>query len=944
MYVTKEMTKEELFYWKLKNDRVWYIENFLKIRDKKSRLVPFKLNKAQSIVEEKIKWCEENNKLKRFIVLKARQMGLSTLFEGLIFQDTSTNSFKNSMIIAHEDKATSNLFAMSKLFLDELPDVLRPMIKYSNEKALVFENPSNDIDEKKKNPGLRSKITISTAGTTEAGRSATIHNLHACLHKDSLIVLANGTTKSIKDICIGDTVVTSSGCFANISNKWNVGEKDTFAINTWLSNENLYVTKEHKILTQDGYKVCSDLKQSDFIKIPTIEFKNTDKTYKYHIEQNSIGKKYNTDISFEYNYDFGYLVGYYLAEGYIIKQSSTQKESYSGITFTCEKNETFIENALKCLSDITYTRKDVVFEGTNKKQITLYSKTLAHAINNLCGRTTEKHIPHNVFDTNCEFAKGIIRGLYDGDGSKTKLDRVSLTTVHENLARQLKRMIIAVGYGVPSVSYRTNKFRYGVKNKDIYLIDMNGDTFKRYNGIVVDTPHKATKYKYIDGDVFVKVRRIEPYESSTVYDVEVNHSDHNFETPIGIVSNSEVAFFPDAKTTMLGLLQSIPDEMNTLVVLESTANGVGDWFHDMWQKAVKGENEFIPIFLPWFIDPAYTRPFSSKAEKQQFIDEINIVTRNTKGDPIRTYEYELMEKHNLTYEQLNWRKYTIKNKCHGDEILFMQEYPSTADEAFISSGRPKFSIKALKKYETITAEPTRGYLKADEVGEVTFFEDPQGYISIWKQPEPDKFYCIGADVAEGLAQGDYSCAVVGDADTFDIIAMWHGHIDPDLFGIELIKLGKFYNEAYLGVENNNHGLTTLTTIKREEYWNIFFSKSYDRISDTITQKIGWSTTSRTKPLMIDKLAEFVREMYIGIYSSLIISEMFTYVIDDKGHTNAQIGCFDDTVMATGILLQLLLEGKSETFIPEVPIDQRKKIRREIIDPLFEENGDLEYSE
>lgn len=586
MYVTKEMTKEELFYWKLKNDRVWYIENFLKIRDKKSRLVPFKLNKAQSIVEEKIKWCEENNKLKRFIVLKARQMGLSTLFEGLIFQDTSTNSFKNSMIIAHEDKATSNLFAMSKLFLDELPDVLRPMIKYSNEKALVFENPSNDIDEKKKNPGLRSKITVSTAGTTEAGRSATIHNLHA----------------------------------------------------------------------------------------------------------------------------------------------------------------------------------------------------------------------------------------------------------------------------------------------------------------------------------------------------------------------SELAFFPDAKTTMLGLLQSIPDEMNTLVVLESTANGVGDWFHDMWQKAVKGENEFIPIFLPWFIDPAYTRPFSSKAEKQQFIDEINIVTRNTKGDPIRTYEYELMEKHNLTYEQLNWRKYTIKNKCHGDEILFMQEYPSTADEAFISSGRPKFSIKALKKYETITAEPTRGYLKADEAGEVTFFEDPQGYISIWKQPEPDKFYCIGADVAEGLAQGDYSCAVVGDADTFDIIAMWHGHIDPDLFGIELIKLGKFYNEAYLGVENNNHGLTTLTTIKREEYWNIFFSKSYDRISDTITQKIGWSTTSRTKPLMIDKLAEFVREMYIGIYSSLIISEMFTYVIDDKGHTNAQIGCFDDTVMATGILLQLLLEGKSETFIPEVPIDQRKKIRREIIDPLFEENGDLEYSE
>ena len=194
----------------------------------------------------------------------------------------------------------------------------------------------------------------------------------------------------------------------------------------------------------------------------------------------------------------------------------------------------------------------------------------------------------------------------------------------------------------------------------------------------------------------------------------------------------------------------------------------------------------------------------------------------------------------------------------------------------------------------------------DPNGNIVLIEDKNGYISIWQEPEPDKFYCIGADVAEGLATGDYSCAVVGDKnETFDIVAMWHGHIDPDLFGMELIKLGKYYNDAYIGVENNNHGLTTLTTMKREEYWNLFFSKTYDRITDTVTQKLGWTTNVRTKPLMIDKLAEFVREMHIGIYSDLIISEMFTYVIEDNGKTNAQAGCNDDTVMATAILLQLL---------------------------------------
>lgn len=580
------LNKEELFFHKLKTDKRWYIENFLYIRNKKAEIIPFKLNQAQKIVMNIV---ENDMKLgvpMRYIVLKARQMGLSTLFEGIIFQDTATNENKNSLILAHEEPASQNLFAMSKLYYDYIPDLIRPMKKYSNGKFLVFENPETDENKKSDNPGLRSRISIATAGTGEVGRSSTIHNLHV----------------------------------------------------------------------------------------------------------------------------------------------------------------------------------------------------------------------------------------------------------------------------------------------------------------------------------------------------------------------SELAFFPDPKTTMLGLLQAVPDEPNTFVVLESTANGVGDYFHELWTKAVKGENEFIPIFLPWFIDPGYTRPFRSESERKQFIEEVESTTTNANGETIYTYEKELMEKNNLTYEQLNWRKYTIANKCQGDELLFMQEYPATPEEAFISTGRPKFSLKALQKYQTINQEPERGYLNYGEDGKVTFMPDKNGYVSIWKKPDPEKYYCIGADVAEGLVNGDYSAAIVGDSEDFDIVAMWHGHIDPDLFGLELIKLGKYYNEAYIGVENNNHGLTTLSIMKREEYWNLYFAKSYDKIADKISQKLGWTTSGRTKPLMIDKLAEFVREMFLGIYSDLIISEMFTYIIEDDGKTNAQSGCFDDTVMATAIMLQLLLEGKGESFTPEVPIDQRGKQVREIVDPLFEKEDSPEFSE
>lgn len=170
--------KLELLAYKIKHDPKFYIENFLKIRDKKSQLVPFKYNHAQDIFEGIIQENERLGKPHRYIVLKARQLGISTYSTARMFHDTATRENVNTLIIAHEDKATQNLFNMNKLYYDELPSSLRPMKKYSNEKALVFENPTNDENEKQKNPGLRSKFTLATAGTTETARSGTFHNVH----------------------------------------------------------------------------------------------------------------------------------------------------------------------------------------------------------------------------------------------------------------------------------------------------------------------------------------------------------------------------------------------------------------------------------------------------------------------------------------------------------------------------------------------------------------------------------------------------------------------------------------------------------------------------------------------------------------------------------------------------------------------------------------------
>ena len=109
----KGLTREQLFFWKVKNDKKWYIEKFLNIRDKNAELIPFRFNKAQEMVYEKYLECLKNGKLPRFIILKSRQQGISTWTEGMMFSDTATNGYKNTFIIAHEGQASTNLFNMS---------------------------------------------------------------------------------------------------------------------------------------------------------------------------------------------------------------------------------------------------------------------------------------------------------------------------------------------------------------------------------------------------------------------------------------------------------------------------------------------------------------------------------------------------------------------------------------------------------------------------------------------------------------------------------------------------------------------------------------------------------------------------------------------------------------------------------------------------------------
>ena len=153
-----------------------YIEAFLMIQTKEGKLEHFHMNEPQRRLYGVLHQAWAARKPIRVIILKARQMGFSTLTEGLIFWSTATQFDVNSMIVAHTDEATANLFRMSRRFYDLLPEEIKPMTRSSNAQELVFDAPAKLAEKGAR--GLRSRIRCATAGGSGVGRSYTLRNVH----------------------------------------------------------------------------------------------------------------------------------------------------------------------------------------------------------------------------------------------------------------------------------------------------------------------------------------------------------------------------------------------------------------------------------------------------------------------------------------------------------------------------------------------------------------------------------------------------------------------------------------------------------------------------------------------------------------------------------------------------------------------------------------------
>lgn len=368
-----------------------------------------------------------------------------------------------------------------------------------------------------------------------------------------------------------------------------------------------------------------------------------------------------------------------------------------------------------------------------------------------------------------------------------------------------------------------------------------------------------------------------------------------------ILHCSEFAFWDNAGTVKSGLFQSVPHKPGTMILIESTANGVeggkGEEFYNVWQAAVSGDSSFAGLFFPWWENEEYQLEAS----------------KDFKPD---SEEIEIKKQFNLTNNQLAWRRYKIQNEM-GSAILnpvdqFRQEYPSYPQEAFITSGRKVFDTERLYAHiqEVSHKEPKRGSI--DNHGR--FIRAKDGPLKVFSEPRDTINYAIGADVAEGLETGDFSSMCVMGLD-YKIHATYFDHIAPDLFGRELCRVGGFYNNAILAPEVNNHGHTTLSKIKDLSYYKIYQREVKEEFKDKHTQKLGWQTNVKTKMLMLDEFVGAYRDNLVLIEDVELLKEMMTLTIESDGSVNLN---GKDRVVAACIALQALKQVTgtvTEAFTP-----------------------------
>lgn len=351
------------------------------------------------------------------------------------------------------------------------------------------------------------------------------------------------------------------------------------------------------------------------------------------------------------------------------------------------------------------------------------------------------------------------------------------------------------------------------------------------------------------------------------------------------------AKYPEkAREIVTGAFNAVP--IDGEITIESTAEGMSGYFYDMCSKAqLQDANNLTQMdfkfhFFAWWQASEYR------------LNPVGIVI----PDELQAYFKMIHDDHGIALDDHQKAWYTKKTEEQGDDMH--REYPSYPEEAFMASGRPVFNWEKIARDIKRSREMPckRGFVSLKG-----FEEMPRGNLFIFKEPSKNEAYAIGADVAQGLADGDFSTACVLNKN-MEQVAVFKGHLDPDLFGKMLVYLAKYYNQALLTPELNNHGHATLASIKNEQYYQVYRREVQDELGKDTQDKVGWLTNVKTKAKMLDDFKAAYRDGSLKVNHEETLREMLTLTLEEDGNV---ILNSKDLCVAIGLAIQ----GLSQAVVP-----------------------------
>lgn len=365
---------------------------------------------------------------------------------------------------------------------------------------------------------------------------------------------------------------------------------------------------------------------------------------------------------------------------------------------------------------------------------------------------------------------------------------------------------------------------------------------------------------------------------------------------------SEIAFYENASKAMLALNQAVPNHPNSMVVLESTANGIGNYFHERWTEAWdEGESDYYPLFFPWQDFPEYCLqgPYPVLDNKRLDAEEKHLRAMG------------------LSDGRLYWRRWAIRNLCENDLVMFHQEYPSTPDEAFASTGTNVFSISKLKScYDP--AAYMQGDLHRSGPNYIEFKPSEEGELKLFKRPAADHDagqYFIGED-STYTVNHDFCCIQVINRRTYEQVAIWRGRRDAYTIAEEVVKLARFYNDAMVSVETTGPGQGTIGCLIEMGYPNIWRNTYADKLPGQPSNQLGWHTGEKTKEWLIAWMKKLLVDRKVIIHDKTTYTEMVNWIRlpggkygpaqgEGKGH--------DDTILA--LMIACLCSAEGDPMMP-----------------------------